>query len=78
MPNGPHPARDQQLPHDLVTSLTAMQAHAQLLERRLRGMDGFSAADRACLESGLAAIVAAARAQGATIERWTQRRRARD
>jgi hypothetical protein len=78
MPDAPRPTRNQQLRHDLMTSLTVMQIHAQLLERRLRGMDGFSATDRRRLDTGLAAIVAAARVQAAAIERWAERWHAPD
>ena len=70
MPLDPGDARRDAHPlrHDLLSSLTIVSGQTQLLQRQLRRMDGFSDRDRQRLETGLAVILTAARALGASIE----------
>ena len=56
------------LRHHALSSMTIIQGQAQLLQRQLQRMDGFSDGDRHRLEQGLARIWASARALGTLLE----------
>ncbi len=80
MPPDPDDGRSDahQLRHDVLSPLTVVCAQTQLLQRQLRKMDGFADGDRQRLETGLAVILRAARALGASIEHLPTRHDERD